>query len=131
MKKEKKTILVLEDEPLLIDSISFKLNKEGYNFVVKKVADEALAYVLENPPPDFFWIDHYLIGKENGLFFLSRIKQNPKFAHIPTFVVSNTASPDTIEKYKKIGITRYYTKANHRLDEIVADIGTLLQHNQK
>jgi CheY-like chemotaxis protein len=62
------------------------------------------------------------MGKENGLDFVADIKNNVDWKSIPVFVVSNTASPDKVHSYMQLGVDKFYTKANFRLDEIIGDI---------
>ena len=79
---------------------------------------------------DVIWLDHYLLGKENGLDFVTEIKKHKDWKKIPIFVVSNTFSADKVGTYLALGIERFYTKANFRLDEIIKDIEKIL-NNEK
>lgn len=47
-----------------------------------------------------------------------------KWKKIPIFVVSNSEGSKTIKAYVELGISKYYVKSNHRLDEIIKDIKT-------
>ena len=76
---------------------------------------------------DAIWLDHHLLGKEDGLDFVKKFKANGgKWNKIPVFVVSNAASPKTIQAYIKAGVSKYYVKSDHRLDEIINDITIFL-----
>ena len=68
------------------------------------------------------WLDHYLLGKENGLDFVIKLKNTEEWKRIPIFVVSNTATSDKIESYLKLGVHRYYTKSDLKLDSILKEI---------
>jgi hypothetical protein len=46
---------------------------------------------------------------------------------VPIFVVSNTASADKVQSYLQLGVNKYYTKADYRLDDIIKDIKTFLK----
>jgi len=39
--------------------------------------------------------------------------------------------PTTIKSYIKSGVSKYYVKSDHRLDEIIADITLFLDHPGK
>ena len=121
-----KTILILEDEQPLIEVIAAKLKLNGFEVVSAREVDQALDYIKEIPI-DCVWLDHYLLGKKNGLDFIVELKKHEKYKKIPIFVVSNTASPDKIKSYLGLGVEKYYTKANIRLDETIMDIKTLLE----
>ena len=77
---------------------------------------------------DAIWLDHYLFGKGNGLDFVTTIKQEgSKWKNIPVFVVSNTATPEKVNSYLRLGVNKYYTKADHKLADIIGDIQEYLE----
>lgn len=119
----KKTALVIEDERPLLEAIKKKLQLAGAEVVSARSVDQALTYLQDLGRVDVVWLDHYLLGKENGLDFVTKVKSaNSQWKSIPIFVVSNTASPDKIQSYLKFGVNRYYAKSNYRLDTIISDI---------
>ena len=77
---------------------------------------------------DLVWLDHYLIGQETGLTIVAQLKQEDgPLRHIPIFVVTNTASEDNKKSYLALGVDRYYTKIESRLDDIVVDAMRMLK----
>ena len=84
----------------------------------------AKEYIKNLALVDVVWLDHYLMGKEDGLDFVAWCKEenNTKCKNLPIFVVSNTASSDKVSTYMQLGVKEYFVKANHRLDEIIATI---------
>lgn len=119
----KNTILVVEDEEALASIIKIKLEKNGFKVVSARTAEQALGYLKDELNVQAIWLDHYLLGKENGLDLVVKIKENnSKWHNIPIFVVSNTASPEKVNAYLALGVNKYYTKANFRLENIVNDI---------
>jgi len=151
MKKQltkKKTILVIEDERPLLEVVNSRLEKKGFGVITARSVDEVFSAKLENKglgiiaassirqaldyiedleKIDAIWLDHNLLGKENGLDFIKKLKANGgRWKKIPIFVVSNTEGPQTIKSYVNLGISKYYIKSNHRLDEIIKDIDSSL-----
>ena len=123
-----KTILVLEDEQPLLEVIKAKLESCGFSVVTTRAVEQALNYLEDKVAVDAIWLDHYLLGKEDGLDFVTRLKQDGgKWKQIPIFVVSNTGSPDKVRSYLRLGINKYYTKVDYRLDQIIADIKEFLE----
>jgi DNA-binding NtrC family response regulator len=121
-----KTILVVEDEKPLLDAICIKLKKSGFETVSARTVEQALNYLKDIVSIDVIWLDHYLLGEESGLDFLVKIKENKNFKNIPVFVVSNTASPDKVASYLRLGAVKFYVKAEKRLDDIINDIKEFL-----
>lgn len=121
-------ILVVEDEVPLQNAIRTKLELNNFSVVTARSVDQALKHLADVDDIEAIWLDHYLLGKENGLNFLSKLKSDgAKWKNIPVFVVSNTASEDKVASYLQLGANKYYTKADYRLDQIIADIKTHLE----
>ncbi len=146
---KKKTILVIEDERPLLAVVDAKLKKNGFGVIAARSVDqvfnanleenglgiisvkdikEAFDYLNDLEQIDAIWLDHNLLGKENGLDLVKKIKANGgRWKNIPIFVVSNTEGQKTINSYVDLGISKYYVKSNQRLDEIISDIKTSLR----
>lgn len=147
-KGQGKTILVIEDDHLLLEVINTKLEKNGFNVITARSVEkafnptldkkgsrvittqsirQALDYLEGLEKIEAIWLDHHLLGKEDGLDFVKKFKANGgRWSNIPVFVVSNAASPKTVKSYVDSGVSKYYVKSNHRLDEIVNDIKLFL-----
>ena len=139
-----KTIFVIEDEQTLLEAIHSKLETHGFRVISARSVGEAfhadfekdglgeitvtsivraLEYLEDLENVDAIWLDHHLVGDEDGLDFVRKFKANGgHWSSIPVFVVSNAASPITVKSYLKSGVSKYYVKSDHRLDEIIADI---------
>lgn len=131
IKKDNYVALVVEDERPLLEAIRMKLEKSGFDVVGARKVEEALNHMKDIERIDAVWLDHYLLGSENGLDFLARIKQeDSKWKNVPIFVVSNTASPEKMQTYLRLGAVKFYIKAEKRLEEIIADIKTFLENGK-
>ena len=128
---DKKTIaLIVEDEQPLLDAIKIKLEKSGFEAVTARSVDQAINLLEDLVKIDVIWMDHYLLGKESGLDFVAKVKNNEAWKKIPIFLVSNTTSPDKVKTYLELGVEKYYTKADYRLDDIIGDINNSLKKNE-
>jgi DNA-binding response OmpR family regulator len=121
-----KNVLIIEDEKPLLNAIRIKLENSGFEVITARTVEQGLHYMEDVAHIDVIWLDHYLLGKGTGLDFVVAVKNNPKWKQIPIFVVSNTASPDKVRSYIKFGVTKYYTKADFRLDQIIKDMQDML-----
>lgn len=122
----KRTILILEDERQLAKAIRDAFVERGYTPIVVATVEEAIRQLENLRRVDVVWLDHYLLGAENGLDFVVQLKNNPEWKEIPVFVVSNTASSTNIRSYLELGISNYYTKADYDINQIINDIGYVL-----
>lgn len=123
---KKITVLVVEDEDLLLEAITRKLKLYEIDSIPCKSGKEAID-TLKNATilPNAIWLDYYLKDM-NGLEFMNTLKTNNKWLHIPTIVVSNSASPEKITNMLRLGVKKYYLKAENRLDDIIVSIKDLI-----
>lgn len=122
-----KIILVVEDERPLLDAVKVKLEGQGFKVITARSVDSAIECLENSKGVSAIWLDHYLLGKENGLDFVIRCKkEGSEHRELPIFLVSNTASPDKVQSYFKLGVDKYYVKAESRLDGIVEDVNSKL-----
>lgn len=125
---DKINILVVEDEQALLEAIRIKLEQSGFAVVSARTVEQAYSFLLDIKDIRAVWLDHYLLGQENGLDLVAKIKNKEEFKKIPVFVVSNTASPDKVKTYLNLGASKYYTKSNYRLEEIIKDLKNYLKN---
>ena len=115
-------ILVVEDERPLQEVIRKKLELSEFEVVTARTIEQAITYLEDISEIEVVWLDHYLLGKENGIDFVVAVKNHAEWQKIPIFVVSNTASPDKVQSYIQLGVNKFYTKSDFRLDEIISEI---------
>lgn len=142
--KNETTILVIEDDRALLAVIRAKLEKEGFHVITSRSVERAfsaeivksigsgismssitraLAHIEELERVDAIWLDHNLLGSDNGIDFVTKLKANGgHWKEISIFVVSNTSDPALVKQYKELGVPNYYVKAEHALVSIVSDI---------
>lgn len=119
MKTKNHTVLVIEDEELLLKAIARKLKLNGLSFILSTSGTQALKILKEvKKLPDAIWLDYYL-NDMNGLEFMNALRKNDKWFHIPTIVVSNSASNDKVKNMLALGVKKYYLKAENRLDDVI------------
>lgn len=122
MSKQNPTIMVVEDEVLLLQAITKKLKLSNMDVLSCSSGQQAIDYLSNiDELPDAIWLDFYLKDM-NGLAFMQEMKNNPKWANIPVLVVSNSASPEKVHNMLGLGAKKYILKAEYRLDEIIAMI---------
>ncbi|MFA6525270.1 MAG: response regulator [Patescibacteria group bacterium] len=126
-----KTILVLEDEIPLQNAINSKLKSNGFNVITARRVINGIDILENEENVDAIWLDHYLLGKEDGLDFVTKIKNDIRWKSIPIFVVSNTASDHKLRAYLQLGVNKYYTKADNKLEDIIGDINISINKKEK
>ncbi|WP_428262376.1 response regulator [Haliangium sp.] len=114
------SILVVEDDEAIRDATSRILRSEGWQVREAKDGQEALRQVAAEEP-GLILLD-LMMPELDGFGFLERLRQEPRYAHLPIIVL--TAKDLTEEDVDRLraGLTRYYQKSslNHAalIDEI-------------
>lgn len=131
MDEKRYTVLVIEDEDLLLSAISRKLEQYEINAIPCKGGKEAIETLSKlEKLPNTIWLDYYLEDM-NGLEFMNALKQNDKWFRIPTIVVSNSASPDKVTRMLNLGVKKYFLKAENRLDDIITSVRDMIEDEKK
>ncbi len=129
MKEAKqKSILIMEDDQSLLDAIEHQFIMSGFNVFTAKDVEEGLLKIEAIGTVDVIWLDHYLLGKKNGLDFVIKMKNKKEWKNIPIFVVSNSSGSQNIQSYMRLGVTQYYTKADYDLGQIISDMNYTLEN---
>ncbi|WP_456377873.1 LytR/AlgR family response regulator transcription factor [Lutibacter sp.] len=102
-----KHIYIVEDEPLISDSIAHALEKEGYKVCgIADNAKEAL-YDIDELQPDLILLDINLIGSITGIELAEKI--NLKFK-IPFIFLTSLSDENTINQVKKTNPSGFISK---------------------
>lgn len=97
-----KKILVVDDEPDILDLATVRLKKLGYKIVEAVDAEEALV-ILQKDIPDLILLD-LLLPKMQGDQLCKKLKSDDKFKHIPVILFTASAiRPSLPEKIKEMG----------------------------
>ncbi len=102
-----KKIYIVEDEPLIADTIAHALKKEGY--IVCGISDNAkeAIYDIDELKPDLILLDIHIIGNITGVELAEKI--NEKFK-LPFIFLTSLNDKDTINKVKKTNPSGFLSK---------------------
>lgn len=132
MNKLNSTVMIIEDESLLLDVISKKIKKSGLISITCTSGEKAIEKLKKmTEMPEVIWLDYHLRGGMDGLEFLQEIKANVKWSGIPVVVVSNSASSDEVHHMLALGVNKYILKAEYRLDQIIETIMKFVNDGEK
>ena len=125
----KKTILIVDDEKMILNLLSCNLIKEGYNVIEAKDGLEAIT-IAQEEKPDLILLD-VMLPKLDGLTVCKRVKN---IMNVPILMV--TAKDDELDKILglELGADDYITKpfsirellarvkANLRKADVIANV---------
>jgi two-component system alkaline phosphatase synthesis response regulator PhoP len=120
-----KKILLIEDDPFLIEIYKTKLEKEGFEVFVVKSGEEGLEFLKEKVC-DLLILD-LVLPKMDGWEFLEKIRKEIPEKQFKTIILSNIEEKESKEKAKNFGIEKYLIKAHYTPSEVVKIIKDLLK----
>lgn len=94
---EKKTILIVDDEPDFCSIVQGQLEKEGFEVEIAYNGIEGLEKVRANPP-DAIVLD-VMMPEMDGYEVCRKLKADEKFADIPIILLTAVASHVTSTRY--------------------------------
>ncbi|MGM0628954.1 MAG: response regulator transcription factor [Patescibacteria group bacterium] len=112
-----KKIMIIEDDKLLRDMMSRKLEKEGYQVFLVVDGSEGEKQVRETNP-DVILLDLILPGV-NGFELLETIKNDEALKDIPVIILSNLGQKSEVDRGMELGASDYLVKAHFTPGEIV------------
>ncbi len=103
-----KKILVVDDEPFVLRSLTYVLAKNGYEAFTARDGEEALK-LLQKMKPDIMFLD-VMMPKCSGYEVLRRIRENPEFDSIYIIMLSAKSQERDREKSLALGANEFMTK---------------------
>jgi len=120
MPNSSKKILLVEDDPELLDVMTTKLSLSGLEFAVAETGRQALDYISQNPPA-LILLD-ILLPDIDGLTILSELVKKEETKAIPVIILSNLADQASMEQAAAIGPYEYLVKAKTDLNDLIKKI---------
>ena len=120
-----KKILLVEDDPFLIDIYTTKLKEDGFTVSVAIDGEECIKKIQEEMP-DIVLLDIVLPGFD-GWEILRKIKKDDRFKDVKVVILSNLGQKGEVEKGLELGATRYLIKAHYAPTEVVEEIKKILK----
>ncbi len=115
-----KRILVVDDDPDILDAIQFVLEDAGYNVETSQKGEYAESLERQDNLPNLLILDVLLSGKD-GRMICQKLKNNQKTKNIPILMIS--AHPNARQTVKEVGADDFLPKP--------FDIGVLLSKVDK
>jgi len=127
MDLENKTILLVEDDPLISRMYERGFINKGAKVILASNGAEGLLK-LQAEHIDLITLD-LMMPKMNGYETLKAIKADSKTKDIPVIVLTNLHDkPEDIEKVKELGIQEYFVKSETSMEKLIEKINNYLKN---
>lgn len=113
-----KKVLVIEDEPNIIEALSFILSRDGWDVKTHSNGHDAMETVRARAP-DLIILDVMLPGK-SGYDILEEIRADADFAATPVLMLTARGQDRDREIAERAGADQYMTKPFSNADVLAA-----------
>jgi len=120
-----KQILLIEDDPFLIDIYTTKLKESGFSVEVATNGEEGIIKAQETKP-QLIVLD-IVLPQIDGWEILKEIKTDKNLKKIPVVILSNLGQKSEVEKGIKLGAAKYLIKAHFTPSEVIEEIKAILK----
>ena len=118
-----KKVLIADDEPNIVTSLEYLMQKKGFEVKIASNGDEALALV-ESFLPDVVLLD-VMMPRKSGYEVCQQIRERPDWQHIKVVMLSAKGREAEVNKGLSLGADSYVTKPFSN-QELIAKIEGLL-----
>ncbi|CUH69699.1 MAG: response regulator [Pseudomonadota bacterium] len=103
-----KHVLVIEDEPNIIEAISFILSRDGWTVATHSNGHDAVD-VVRDKSPDLVILDVMLPGK-SGYDILTELREGEATRDLPVLMLTARGQSKDRDLAERIGASRFMTK---------------------
>jgi DNA-binding response OmpR family regulator len=111
-------VLLAEDEPNIVESLTFLLERSGFEVVSETDGARALASVQADPP-DVLVLD-VMLPSLDGLEILRSLRADPRCAHVPVLMLTAKGQREDRENALSNGANMFVTKPFSNAELIAA-----------
>jgi DNA-binding response OmpR family regulator len=118
-----RSILIADDEPNIVISLEYLLQREGYSVAVARDGQEALDAIAQ-APPDLVLLD-VMLPRVSGFEVCQKIRENADWSGMRVLMLTAKGRDVEMSKGIALGADAYVTKPFSTKD-LLAQIRTLL-----
>jgi two-component system, OmpR family, phosphate regulon response regulator PhoB len=117
-------LLLVEDDPALLELLEYRFRNEGYEVRATSDGDEALMYASEEAP-DLVILD-WMIEGTSGIEVCRRLRRDKSTAHVPIIMLTAREAEDDRIRGLDTGADDYLTKP-FSPRELMARVGAVMR----
>ena len=105
----KPRILLVDDDPSLLQVVSLGLGLQGYDVVTASDGSEALRMLQAGEMPQLI-ISDVMMPEMDGIELCRNVRAIPHLAQVPVFIFTALNAQDDIDRIRAAGATKMITK---------------------
>ncbi|MEM7668534.1 MAG: response regulator [Pseudomonadota bacterium] len=122
-----KRVLLAEDEPHIIESLSFLLGRAGFEIATEMNGAQALDHALSNPP-DVMLLD-VMLPDLDGFEMLRQLRADPRTTALPVVMLTAKGQREDRVRAQNLGADVFITKPFSNA-EVVDTVIRLADHGR-
>ncbi len=122
---DKIKVLVIEDDPMILDMYVHKFEQEGFE-VVSHDRGDGVVELAEESQPQIILLDIILPGMD-GFSVLQALKENPKTKDIGVVMLTNLGQDEDKAKGQQMGSLGYIVKSSKTPGEVAQQVREFLK----
>ena len=125
---EGKTVMWVEDEPSLSDSIAQAFSKEKCTLLQASNSEAALE-IMKVTIPDVIVLD-VLLKNSSGFDIAEKMKTDPRLGPVPIMFVTNYGQKEYRDRAMALGATAFIEKLSMTLEELIGEVKKIVNAKQ-
>lgn len=130
-KKNKKKILLIEDDVAIIDIYETVLKAAGFEVETITTGSQSIEEINKTSEssdnmPDLVLLD-LILPDMNGLEVLEKMRKNDRTKDLPVFILTNYTSQDLMKAGEKLGAEKFLLKTDFTPSQLVKVVKKRLQ----
>jgi DNA-binding response OmpR family regulator len=118
-----KSVLIIEDEPFILEALSFLLEREGYALSSFSDGEGCVDYI-KKINPDLIILD-MMLPNISGMQILENLRSSQEFQSLPVLMLTAKGQRRDRQAAENAGASLFMTKPFSN-DEIIANVHKLL-----
>jgi len=120
MEKIGKSILIIEDEEMMLTALVDSFEKEGFDIIKARDGEEGYIKMLKEKP-DVVLLD-VILPKLDGLSLLEKVRINSEISDTPIIMLTNLSNPEDVIRAMSSSVRDYLIKTDWTLVEVVQKV---------
>lgn len=120
VKENKKTILIVEDEPSTMKALVERFTQEGLETIEAKNGEEGLELALKNHPA-LILLD-IIMPRMDGMTMLKKLRDDEWGKNAEVVILTNLTDPRKISEALEEKVYDFWIKADWKLDDLIKSI---------
>ncbi|KKR70701.1 MAG: Response regulator receiver domain protein [Candidatus Nomurabacteria bacterium GW2011_GWB1_40_7] len=128
MEKEKRKILIVDDDSFLLDMYALKFSQNNFEVHTVPSGVQALEKLKSGLSPDVILMD-IIMPELDGFKTLAQINEQKLCPNGVKIILSNKSEQKDIDEGNRLGVAGYIVKANSTPAEVIDQVIKILEKN--